>query len=179
MSSLKKIIQSIPSVNYIDYTTTKQAMFRLLDTNDHIVSFTKKIKIDTILLKSFRVQKTEMIYYRYELVDYASIDYISDIDSNAIEMYIAYNSDDNDYRKTTYTKIDTIITSALYALDNRPSLILGFDALYIPEHIYITMTMSLVPMNMYNKIRDDVSTETCYYNNGNVFIKNDAIVRLI
>lgn len=173
--SLKSILATIPSVNYVDFTSTKQAMLRLLDTNDHVVSFTKKIRAKTSLMNSFRVR--DMVYFEYPVSDYASIDFISEIDSNAIEMYLAYNVDRYDYKKSNYTRVDTIITSAMYG-STVPSLILGFDALFIPEEVFITMSMSLVPMNIFNKIRDDVFTDTCFYDQGAIFIKDSALIDL-
>lgn len=174
-ATLKTILGSVPSVNYVDFTSTKQAMLRLLDTNDHVVSFTKKIRVKTAMMNSFKVG--DMVYYEYPLCDYASTDFISEVDSNAIEMYLAYNVDRFDYKKSNYTKVDTIVTSAMYG-STVPSLILGFDRMYIPEEVLVTMSMNLVPMHIFKKIRDDVGTDTCYYDQGNVFIKDGALIDL-
>ena len=171
---LKTILGSVPSVNYVDFTSTKQAMLRLLDTNDHVVSFTKKIRVKTAMMNSFKVG--DMVYYEYPLSDYASTDFISEVDSNAIEMYLAYNVNRYDYKKSNFTKVDTVITSAMYGMTTPVSLIFGFDELCIPEEILVTMSMNLVPMHIFHMIRDDVSTDTCFYDQGNVFIKDGALI---
>lgn len=168
---LRHILQKVPNINYVDFHSTKQAMFKLLDTNNHVVSFTKKIK----LLSSQLALKKElkgMVYLEYPITDYASTDFISEIDSNALEMYLCYLSPS---KTKIYTPMDTIITSALYK-SKVPSIVFGFDKLYIPDEIYVTMTMNLVPMDIFYKIRDDISTQTCYYNEGNVFIKEEVII---
>ena len=169
---LPQILQNVPIVNYVDFHSTKQAMFKLLDTNDHVVGFTKKIKVISSQLASTQVG--DMVYLEYPITEYASTDFISEIDSNAIEMYLSYISSCNPKTKL-YTPIDTIITSALYH-SKVPSIVLGFDKLYVPDEIYITMSMNLVPMHIFHKIRDDVRTKTCYYNQGNVYINEEYII---
>lgn len=174
-NSLSTILENVPIVNYVDFHTTKQAMFKLIETNDHVVSFTKKIKSNTSQM-TFR-RANDMVYFEMPITDYASTDFISDIDSNALEMYLCYISSLDQGTKTkVYMPIDTVITTALYK-STVPSLVFGFDKLFVPECIYITMTMNLVPMNVFNKIKDDVATKTSYYNEGKIYLNDDFVIQ--
>ena len=148
---LNDILSKIPSVHYVDMKSNKEALFKLLETNDHIVSFTKTLKIyPETIEKSFYVKETNMTYFEYEIREYSSIDIISDIDSNAIEVYVKFNDDQ-------YCKKDTIITSALYN-SNPPVIVFGFDG-YIPDHVKMILIISS-------------------YKNGYVSIKDSALVKL-
>lgn len=160
MIKYNNLLIDVPSVYYIDIKNPKQALFKLLDTGDHIISYIHDIIKDSNVIDSYN--SGENIYYMYTIEGCSSVDVISEIKSNADDILIRYSS-------CCISKNDTILTCTLFT--EQPSIILVYKKINKPEKLSITMTCSLLPVNIYNKILNNkIYTDTCVYENGTVNI---------
>jgi hypothetical protein len=158
MINYKNLLTDIPSVYYVDIKSPKQALFQLLGSGDHIVSYTQSIIKLPSVIDSYT--SGEDIYYIYPINGHSVIDVITEIKSNADEILIKYSPN-------CVSHNDTILTCTLFT--EQPCIILVYKKDNIPEHILITMVCSLLPVKIYNKILNNkVCTNTCIYENGTI-----------
>lgn len=158
MLNYKNLLTDVPSVYYVDIKSPKQALFKLLDTGDHIVSYTQSIIKLPNVVDSYN--SGENIYYMYPINGHSVIDVITEINSNADDILIRYSPD-------CVSKNDTILSCTLFT--EQPCIILVYKKDNKPEHLLITMVCSLLPVRIYNKILNNkVCTDTCIYENGTV-----------
>lgn len=155
------LLINLPSVYYVDIKSPKQALFKLLDTGDHIVSYTQSVIKNPNVLDSYTTE--DNIYYMYPINGHSVIDVITEINSNADNILIRYTPD-------CVGVNDTILSCAL--LTDQPCIILIYKKNNKPEHILITMVCSLLPVRTHDKVLNNkIHTNTCIYDSGIVSLK--------